>query len=163
MIVSLIWAMTDERVIGINNQLPWKLPADMRWFRQHTLGKPIIMGRKTYESFGAKALPDRTNIIVTQSPAFTATDAIVTHSLNAAIDAAGSADEVMVIGGASLYEQTLPEAQKLYMTLVHASISGDTWFPPIDMAQWLEHESRNHPADEKNPYPCTFKILGRQP
>jgi len=163
MTISLIWAMSDDRVIGINNQLPWKLPVDMRWFRKNTLGKPIIMGRKTYESFGAKALPERTNIIVTTSPTFKAADAIITHSLEAALNAAGTAEETMIIGGASLYEQTLPKAQKLYMTQVHTTISGDTWFPNIDITQWRECESQDHPADDKNPYSCTFKMLERLP
>jgi len=155
--------MTDDRVIGINNQLPWKLPADMRWFRKHTLGKPVIMGRKTYESFGAKALPERSNIILTQSPTFKTTDAIVTSSVDAAIDAAGNATEVMIIGGASLYEQMLPIANKLYMTIVHANIDGDTWFPPINLKQWQKCECLNQAADDKNPYPCTFKIFTRLP
>ena len=134
--VSLIWAMTDDRVIGIKNSLPWKLPADMKWFRQNTLGKPIIMGRKTFESFGAKPLPHRLNIIVSKDSTYLARDAVVVDSIDAALQAAGDADEVMIIGGASLYEQTLPLAGRLYMTVVHAEVQGDAWFPEFDMGQW---------------------------
>ena len=162
MMLSLIWAMTDDRVIGIENSLPWKLPADMKWFRQHTLGKPIIMGRKTFESFGAKPLPQRLNIIISRDNQFQAQDAIVVESIPAALERAKEVEEVMVIGGASLYAQTLPLAQRLYMTLVHADIKGDAWFPDFDLNQWREIQRVEHTADEKNPYACTFLILERK-
>lgn len=159
--VSLIWAMTDDRVIGIRNTLPWKLPADMKWFRQNTLGKPIVMGRKTFESFGARPLPQRLNIIVSKDSTYQAQDAVVVDSIDAALQAAGDAEEVMIIGGASLYEQTLPLAQRLYMTIVHAEVQGDAWFPEFDMSQWREIQRLEHPTDEKNPYACSFVILER--
>jgi dihydrofolate reductase len=162
MMVSLIWAMTDERVIGIKNALPWKLPADMKWFRQNTLGKPIIMGRKTYESFGAKPLPQRPNIIVSGDTVYLAPGAVVVDSINAALQAAKDAEEVMIIGGASLYKQTLPFAQRLYMTIVHADVEGDAWFPEFDLNEWEEKQRLDHPADDKNPYACTFVILERK-
>jgi dihydrofolate reductase len=162
MMLSLIWAMTDERVIGIKNTLPWKLPADMKWFRQHTLGKPIIMGRKTFDSFGAKPLPQRLNIIVTHDKQFQAQDAVVVDSIPAALEQVKDVEEVMVIGGASLYAQTLPLAQRLYMTLVHAKVEGDAWFPEFDLTQWREIERQEHAADEKNPHACTFLILERK-
>ncbi|MDH5660375.1 MAG: dihydrofolate reductase, partial [Gammaproteobacteria bacterium] len=108
--ISMIAAMTEERVIGIKNTLPWKLPNDMKWFRENTMGKPIIMGRKTFESFGAKALPGRTNIIITRDKNYQAEGGIVVHSIDEALTAAGDVEEVMIIGGASFYEQMLPKA-----------------------------------------------------
>jgi len=154
--------MARNRVIGINNQLPWKLPADMKWFRQHTLGKPIIMGRKTFESFGGRPLPDRKNIIVTQDNGYQTENAVVCHSIEGALEQAKNAEEVMIIGGMSLYKQTLPIANKLYMTVVDADIEGDAWFPEFDTTDWELVESHNHKADDKNAYACDFNILHRR-
>ena len=162
MMLSLIWAMTDDRVIGINNTLPWKLPADMKWFRQNTLGKPIVMGRKTFESFGSKPLPQRLNIIVSSDSTYQAEGASVTNTIDAALQAVGDVEEVMIIGGASLYEQTLPLAQRLYMTIVHANLQGDAWFPEFDITKWWEIHREEHPADEKNSYACSFLVLERK-
>ena len=158
----MIAAMTEDRVIGIKNTLPWKLPNDMKWFRQNTMGKPIIMGRKTFESFGAKALPGRTNIIISRDENYQAKDSVVVHSIDEALKAAGDAEEVMIIGGASFYEQMLPRADRLYLTLVEADIEGDAWFPAFDMAEWKQLKRESHPADEKNAYPHTFLILERK-
>jgi dihydrofolate reductase len=160
--ISMIAAMTDDRVIGIENRLPWKLPNDMKWFRQHTLGKPIIMGRKTFESFGAKPLPERTNIIITRDENYQARDSIVVHSIEAALKAAGEVDEVMIIGGASFYEQMLPRADRLYLTFVHAKVEGDAWFPELDLSEWNETEHIDCEMDEKNPLPHSFVILERK-
>jgi len=160
--ISMIAAMTEDRVIGIKNTLPWKLPNDMKWFRQHTLGKPIIMGRKTYESFGAKALPQRTNIIITRDESYQASDSIVVHSIEDAINAAGDVDEVMIIGGASFYEQMLPKADRLYLTFVHAKLDGDAWFPEIDHQNWNKVEQIKHKADDKNRYAHSFVVLDRK-
>jgi dihydrofolate reductase len=157
MILSLIWAMADNRVIGIDNRLPWKLPADMQWFRKQTMGKPILMGRKTFDSFGAKPLPDRTNIVVTRDKEYQPEGAVVVHSIDEALKAAGDAEEVMVIGGASFYEQMLPHAERLYVTLVHAQFEGDAWFPEFDLSSWSEVERHDHEADEKNP--CAFSFV----
>jgi len=162
MTVSLIWAMADNRVIGIENRLPWKLPADMKWFRSQTMGKPIVMGRLTFESFGAKPLPGRRNLIVSRNPDYRAEGAEVFDSLEAALAAAAEDEEVMVIGGASLYAQALPHADRLYMTLVHTALEGDAHFPDVDMAQWQEVERTDSVADEKNPYPYSFVILQRR-
>jgi dihydrofolate reductase len=162
MIVSLIWAMTDDRVIGIKNSLPWKLPADMKWFRQNTLGKPIIMGRKTFESFGAKPLPQRLNIIVSKDSDYQAQDAIVVQSVETALQTAKDAEEVIIIGGASVYEQTLPLAKRLYMTIVHAKVEGDAWFPEFNLSEWKEIQRVEHPADDKNPHACSFVIMERK-
>ncbi len=160
--ISLIWAMSDDRVIGTSNRLPWKLPADMRWFRRHTLGKPVVMGRKTFESFGAKPLPDRHNIIVTHDRDYQAEGAQVASSVDEALAAAESAEEVMIIGGALLYQQLLPCADRLYMTLVHGSFAGDTWFPRFDPDEWQEKERHDFSADESNPWPYSFFILDRK-
>ena len=154
--------MADNRVIGIDNSLPWKLPSDMKWFRQHTLGKPIIMGRKTYESFGGRTLPDRLNIIITRDNNYQVEGAVIAHSIDEALQAAGNVDEVMIIGGASFYEQMLPQANRMYLTFVNADIKGDAWFPEYDATQWNEVERVEVKADEKNPHDHTFVILDRK-
>lgn len=161
MIVSLIWAMARNRVIGVENRLPWKLPADMRWFREKTMGKPIVMGRKTFESFGAKPLPGRHNIIITRDANFKAVGATVVNGVEDALAAAGDAEEVMIIGGAQLYAQMLPRAQRLYLTLVDAEPAGDALFPEINEQAWREVEREEHPADEKNPHAYSFIMLER--
>ncbi|NOX91196.1 MAG: type 3 dihydrofolate reductase [Gammaproteobacteria bacterium] len=159
MTLSLIWAMADNRVIGIENRLPWKLPADMKWFRQNTMGKPIIMGRLTFESFGAKPLPGRRNIIISRNPDYAADGIETFNSLEDALAATADVEEIMLIGGMSLYQQALPLAQRLYMTRVHATIEGDAWFPEMDLKQWKVIEQHDHDADEKNPLPYSFLIL----
>ena len=161
MIISLIWAMADNRVIGIDNRLPWKLPADMQWFRQHTLGKPIVMGRMTFESFGAKPLPGRRNLIISRNGDYQAEGAEVFSSLDEALSALADVEEVMVIGGMSIYQQALARADRLYMTLVHAELDGDAWFPAFDLSPWREVAREDHAADEKNAYPYSFVILER--
>ena len=160
--ISLIAAMTPDRVIGIENRLPWKLPADMRWFRQNTLGKPIVMGRKTFESFGAKPLPERHNIVLTRDPEYQAEGVSVVHDVEQAIAAAGDVDEVMIIGGASFYEQMLPRADKLYLTLVSADIAGDAEFPDYKMLNWRVLEQTFFAKDDKNPHAMQFMVLERQ-
>lgn len=161
MFISMIAAMTRDRVIGINNTLPWKLPADMQWFRQQTMGKPIIMGRKTFESFGAKPLPGRQNIIITRDQDYQAEGCDVVHSIDDALTVATSAEEVMVIGGASFYEQMLPQAQRLYLTFVEADVEGDAWFPEFSLSEWNERKRVDNVADEKNPYAYSFVIYER--
>lgn len=159
--ISIITAMTDDRVIGIENRLPWSLPADMQWFRRHTLGKPVIMGRKTFQSIG-RPLPKRTNVVVTGDPAFTAEGCVVVQSIDAALEAAGAVEEVMVLGGASFYEQMLPRADRLYLTEVHATIEGDAWFPAIEPSEWCEIEREERPADADNRYALTFSVWERR-
>ncbi len=163
MTLSLIWAMADNRVIGIENRLPWKLPADMKWFRQNTMGKPIIMGRLTFESFGAKPLPGRRNIIISRNPAYTADGIEVYTSLEDALQSTQSNEETMIIGGMSLYKQALPLADRLYMTLIHANVEGDAWFPEFDLHEWQETARNDFPADEKNPHAYSFITLDKQP
>ena len=162
MIISLIWAMNDDRVIGIDNRLPWKLPADMKWFRRHTLGKPVIMGRSTFESFGAKPLPKRLNIVVSKNSTYQAEGAVMAVSLDDALQKAGDVEEVMIIGGSSIYEQMLPRADRLYMTVVHADVEGDAWFPEFDQNEWQTIEEEHHRSDEKNPCDYSFYILTRK-
>jgi dihydrofolate reductase len=160
--ISLIAAMADDRAIGIDNSLPWKLPADMRWFRRHTLGKPIVMGRKTFESFGGRPLPERTNIVITRDENYQAEGAVVVHSIDEAIAVAGEVDEVMIIGGESFYQQMLPLAERFYLTRVHGRFEADAWFPEFDMAEWHEVVREEHTADEKNEYDCSFIVLERK-
>jgi len=159
--ISMIVAMTDERVIGIKNALPWKLPQDMKWFRRQTVGKPIVMGRKTYESFGAKPLPDRLNIVVSHDKNYHSEGAVVVHTVDEALSAAGNVEEVMIIGGASFYAQLLPRADRLYITYVHTQVNGDAWFPAFELKDWRQVEQTACDADEKNPHPVSFVILDR--
>lgn len=160
--ISIIAAMARNRVIGIENRLPWKLPADMKWFRLHTLGKPIVMGRKTFESFGGKPLPDRHNIVISRDENYRAQGATVVNSIDEALSVAGDVDEVMIIGGASFYEQMLPRTDRIYLTLVEMEPEGDAWFPDYDAGQWQELERHPHEADDKNPCAYTFVILDRK-
>jgi dihydrofolate reductase len=160
-IISLIWAMDDNGLIGVENRLPWKLPADMKWFRRHTLGKTIVMGRKTFESFGGKPLPERINIVITRDMGYQAPGAIVVHSIDEALQAASGQPEIFIIGGASFYEQMLSRADRLYITQVHGVFSGDAWFPRFDMTEWRLVTSEESGVDEKNAYPCTFTVHER--
>lgn len=154
--------MADDRAIGIENRLPWKLPADMKWFRRHTLGKPVVMGRKTFESFGGRPLPERLNIVVTRDENYRADGAVVVHDIDEALAAAGSVEEVMIIGGESFYGQMLPRADRFYITLVHGRFEADAWFPAFDWNDWREVAREEHPADEKNAWACSFLILERK-
>ncbi|VAX01321.1 Dihydrofolate reductase [hydrothermal vent metagenome] len=162
MIISIITAMDENRVIGLNNGLPWKLPSDMKWFRHHTMGKAIVMGRKTFESFGAKPLPKRQNIIVSHNENYVADGCDVVTSIEAALSVVKNTDEVMIIGGASFYAQTLELANRLYLTTVHTVVSGDAWFPEFDLNDWQVNFEERHEVDEKNPLAHTFRILERQ-
>lgn len=159
--ISIIAAMADDRAIGIDNSLPWKLPADMKWFRRHTLGKPIIMGRKTFESFGGRPLPERTNIVITHDNNYKADGIVVVHSIDEAIAAAGDVEEVMIIGGESFYRQMLPVADRFYLTQVHGRFEADAFFPEFDMNEWQEVAREEHTADEKNEFDCSFIVLER--
>lgn len=159
--ISLIVALARNRVIGRDNQLPWRLSADLQHFKRLTMGKPIVMGRKTCESIG-RPLPGRTNIVVTRDSSFSAAGCRVVHSIDAALVAAGGADEVMIMGGENLYSQLLPRADRLYLTEVQADVSGDAWFPEFDQTQWQELERESHRADEKNEFDYDFVVLARR-
>ncbi len=161
MSISLVAAMGFNRVIGKDNAMPWHLPADLRHFKEVTLGKPVIMGRKTFESIG-RALPGRYNIVVTRDMGYKAQGATVVHSSGEALAAAGDVDEIMIIGGQSLYEEFLPRAETLYLTLVEAQAEGDTFFPEYSHAEWEEVSRVAHEADARNPHPYTFLVLTRR-
>lgn len=160
MIISLIAAMGNGRVIGIENRLPWRLPADMKHFRVLTMGKPLLMGRKTFDSIG-KPLPGRTNIVVSRDPDFHPEGVMVARSIAEALSAENEAEEIMVIGGASFYAQLLPLAQRLYITEIHHDFPGDAFFPPWNPGEWHEIERDDHAADGGDIYPYSFVILER--
>lgn len=162
MILSFVVAMAGNRVIGRANALPWHLPADLRFFKRTTLGKPVVMGRKTYESIG-RPLPGRNNIVVSRNPGYPAPGCHVVPSIEAALRAAEPAGEVMLIGGESLFRQTLERADRIYLTQVHAEVQGDTYFPQIDPRQWQEVWREDHPADAKHAYAYSFIRLERMP
>jgi dihydrofolate reductase len=147
-------------VIGRDNAMPWHLPADLAHFKVHTWGKPIVMGRKTYEAIG-KPLPGRRNIVVTRDPGWRAAGVTVAHSLDEALAACGDAPEVMVIGGAQLYAAALPRATRIHLTEIHAAIEGDTWFPELAPAEWREVARLEHAADARNAYAMSFITLER--
>ncbi len=154
--LSIICAMDQNRLIGKNNALPWHLPADLAFFKQNTLGKPIVMGRKTYESIG-RPLPGRQNIIITRDANYRAEGCDCCSSIEAALELARDHAEVMLIGGASLYQQTLEKAQHLYLTRIHSSFEGDAWFPEINPDDWKEIWREDHRSDEKNI--CDFSFV----
>lgn len=153
--ISLIVAYAKNRVIGRDNQLPWRLPADLQYFKKMTLDKPIIMGRKNYQSIG-RPLPRRRNIIISRNPNFTAEGCIVADSLDAALAECDDAPEVMIIGGAEIYQLTFEMADNLYITEVDAEIEGDTFFPDWEKSQWQEVSREAFPADEKNEFGFRF-------
>ncbi len=158
--LSAILAMSENRVIGKNNQLPWHLPADLKHFKTITTGHPIIMGRKTYESIG-KPLPNRTNIIMTRQKGFDAPGCIVVRSLAEAMLQIGETEEIFIIGGAEIYHQTLSAIQRIYLTIIHHTFDGDAYFPELNRKEWREIKSEQHEADEKNLYAYSFVILER--
>jgi dihydrofolate reductase len=148
-------------VIGRDNQLPWRLPADLRHFKALTIRKPIIMGRKTWESLPG-LLPDRTHIVITGDTNYHAQGCHVTHSIEEALAVAGEVPEVMIVGGGAFYEQMLPQADRIHLTLVHAEIEGDAYFPEYDMDDWQETAREEHGPDEKNAYAYSFITLERK-
>jgi dihydrofolate reductase len=157
----LVVAVAENDVIGRGNQLPWHLPADLRHFKSLTLGKPVLMGRKTYESIG-KALPGRSNIVLSRSQEFSPSDCIVVQTLGDARIAAGAESPLMVIGGAEIYRQCLPLASRIHLTLIHAHIEdGDTVFAGWRGAEWDASSRERHEADDKNAYAYSFITLER--
>lgn len=157
MSLSLIVAMTKNRVIGKDNQMPWHLPADLAWFRQNTTGKPVIMGRKTFESIG-RPLPKRTNIVLSRQP-FEHDGVIWKDSLESAVDFVRDSEEIMLIGGGQLFNEYLSKADRLYLTEIQTELDGDTFFPSINWDEWHIEFEQYRPADAQNPYDCRFLIL----
>ncbi len=159
-ILSMIVAHADNRVIGKDNDMPWHLPADLAYFKKTTLGKPIIMGRKTYQSIG-RPLPGRKNIVISRDSEYRAEGVEVVGSVEAALALVSDAEEVMVIGGGAIYKHCLPVAQRLYITHIDGNIDGDTYFPEYDLKEWQLAVSDVREADEKNSYPLRFNIYER--
>jgi len=165
-ITSLIVAVADNGVIGNNNQLPWRISADLKYFKRVTLGKPIIMGRLTYESIG-KPLPGRTNIVMTRDTAWQAGGVERASDLSEALAIAkkiaddAKLEEVMIIGGATIYREALPQADRLYLTRVHTQVEGDAFFPELDLNEWLETPVEQLAAEGQTPG-CSFVRLDRK-
>jgi dihydrofolate reductase len=158
--ISLIVAMAQNRVIGRDNQMPWHLPEDLRYFKRITLNKPVVMGRNTFESIG-RPLPQRTNIVISRNPGYRIDGAVVVNSLEAALQQCRElqAEEAMIIGGAQIYAQALPLADRLYLTEVAAVIEGDASFPDFDRSLWQEVARESHQATANNPYNYAFLVL----
>ncbi len=164
---SIIVAMAENRVIGINNKLPWYLPNDLKYFKSVTMGKPIIMGRKTFESIG-KPLPGRLNIVITRNTEWQHSGVTVVHSLDDAFSKAedtaliDGVDEVMIIGGDQIYQTALDSVDRIYLTKVHAEIKGDAWFTEVDWGQWSEVAREDYKAEGPNPYDYSFIAYDRK-
>ncbi len=159
--IHLVAAMTRDRVIGHNGAMPWHLPRDLKHFKEVTLGHPVVMGRKTFESIIqslGKPLPGRLNVVISRSNPTVPEGVMVYPSIDEALSALAGRDEevVDVIGGGEIYALTLPMADRLYLTLIDAKIEGDTWFPVMDERHWQVSDTQTHPADEANAYAMTF-------
>ena len=159
--VSLIVAASANNVIGVQGKLPWRLPADLKRFREVTTGKPIVMGRLTWDSIG-RPLPNRQNIIISRNPDFAAPGCVVVDSPEAAIEAAGNADEVMIIGGGHIYREFLPRTDRIYMTRVDVEIDGDAHFPALLEVDWCETHRESFPAQEGQEYAFDIVTLERR-
>lgn len=159
--ICLIVAMAENGVIGMNNTLPWHLPADLKHFRNLTTGHHILMGRKTWESL-SKPLANRVNIVLTSQPDQLASDCVAVSSIEAALDVAHEDSVLFVIGGADLYAQMLPWAERLYLTFIHACVEGDIWFPDLKWSDWRELERHTHDADARHRYAFSFITLERK-
>lgn len=160
-IISLIAAMSSNRTIGKDNQLPWSMPTDMAYFRDTTRNKIVVMGRKTYAALG-KALPHRRNIVLTSQQDLILKDAEVYHSVEkilSELSTLSNETEVFIIGGAEIYQQFMPYSDRIYITYINAIIEGDTFFPPWDTSRWHETWRENHEKDTLNPYDYSFVIL----
>lgn len=158
--LSIIVAMDRNRVIGNNDSLPWQLSADLKNFKKITMGKPIVMGRKTHESIG-RPLPGRENIILTRDNHYQAKGCTVLNSMDEIFDHCRDIEEVMITGGAEIYNMSLAQVTHLYLTEVHAEIEGDTFFPEFDQSEWKEVSRENYKADEKNEFDYSFVLFER--
>jgi dihydrofolate reductase len=167
-VIALVVAMGDNRAIGKGGNLPWRLSSDMRYFREITMGKPIVMGRLTYMSL-PRMLDGRLNIVLTRNAAFEAPGAVMAYNLEEALDVARreakrtGAGEIMVIGGADLFRATLPQADRIYLTEVKAAPEADTWFPEFDRREWREVSRENHAPGPKDDHAFSFVVLERVP
>jgi dihydrofolate reductase len=160
--LSLIVAMTEERVIGRNGQLPWHLSEDLKRFKRVTMGHPIVMGRKTFESIG-KPLPGRKNIVVSQTAGFRPDGVEVVSSLKNALDRVGPSNDLFVIGGARMFEEALPLAGRIYLTLIHRNFPGDVFFPPVNWNNnWVIDDQSDHQTEEPNSFRYSFQTLSKK-
>jgi dihydrofolate reductase len=159
-LVSIVVALDERGAIGHAGVLPWRLPEDLKRFKALTIGKPVVMGRKTWDSIG-KALPGRHNLVVTRQRGLDLPGATVVASLEAALQQAGDVPEVCIIGGAEIYRQALPLTDVLHVTRVHATVAADTWFPAIDTHAWVEVAREEHPADARHAHAYDFVELHR--
>ena len=165
-IIALVVAMGENRAIGRGGRLPWRLRSDMRYFREITMGKPVIMGRRTFNSL-PRVLDGRLNIVLTRHAGFVAPDAVMAHSLEEGLEVAQrsaertGAEEIMIIGGEDVFLEVLPQAGRIYLTEVHASPDADTWFPALDMSAWREVSREAHAAGPKDDHPFSFVVLDR--
>ena len=157
--ISMVAAMAKARIIGKDNAMPWHLPADFAWFKKVTMGKPVVMGRKTFESIG-RPLPGRHNIVISRNAAYQAEGITVVSDFESAKQAAGNVEELMVIGGGSIYAACLEGADRLYLTFIDLEVEGDTQFPDWGKG-WQEVHSESYAADEKNAHDMRFVILER--
>ena len=164
--LSVIVAVAENGVVGKNNALPWYIPADLQYFKRTTLGKPIVMGRKTYESIG-RPLPGRTNIVISSNPGFKPEGVSVVSSLPDALELAeeialiDGTEELMVIGGATIYAAAVPLADRLYVTEIHAKVAGDAYLSPVDWDNWVERSRERHGAIEPNIHDFSFVVYER--
>ncbi len=161
MTITLIAAASENEVIGRDGSLPWHLPVDLRHFKETTMGRAVIMGRRTWDSFDG-SLPGRRNIVITRNRSLEVEDAVTATSLDEALDLAGESEEIFIAGGGEIYRIALPLADRVCLTRVHAVIDGDARFPSLDPLQWECVESRRHEADEHNPIACTFETWQRR-
>ena len=156
-IITLVVAVADSGVIGRDNGLPWHLPEDLKRFKRLTMGKPMVMGRRTFESIG-KPLPGRQNIVVTRDTNYRRDGVTVVHDVDGALRAAGDVPEIMVIGGAELFRALLPRAGRIHLTRVHGNIEGDVMWPALDEGDWVVVKRESHSADERHAYAMTFEV-----
>jgi dihydrofolate reductase len=160
--ISLIWAMDENRAIGKDNKLPWHLPEDLKFFKRMTMGHPIVMGRKTHESIG-RPLPGRENIIITRDHHYKSDGCTVFNTINELLDYADqSQEEIFVIGGAEVFKEVIPHADRIYLTLIHHQFEGDTFFPVFLMDDWKLESREMGIKDDKNPYDYEFLIYRRE-
>lgn len=158
--VSLIVAMTENRVIGRDGDMPWRLSDDLRRFKRITMGHHIVMGRKTYESIG-RPLPGRTSVVISRSANYDHADIRVARSLEEAFSIAKSDNEVFITGGAQIFALALPRVERIYLTRIHCNLEGDTFFPEVDWTEWQLTEDERHPADERNDHDYSFQLWSR--
>ncbi len=157
---SLIAAVAENGVIGRGGGLPWRLPDDLKYFKRMTVDHTVIMGRKTYDEV-KRPLPNRRNVVISRDPAFRPAGVTVVPNLEEALALGANEEEVFVIGGGEIYRLAMPGADRLYLTIVHASVEGDTYFPPFDDQAWALEDELHHPSDERHPFSFTFRTYRR--